>query len=492
MPIEKKEVIKDTIDVRGIDQAQLPVGVGGDERELDRELECFIADVAFDVVEEDAEFALKVKNEDAEQYEFVMRIATGEMVPDRYCYFDKSSLENFAKDAASGVPLLQSHNSYRDVAIGYTFLGEYVSSRKYVNAAAYIIKGLRLNSGYSYSESDGYILSLQKKGIREVSMGIYGGTAICSICGGNYMSYRECQHWRGKEYPVGPNRVMRLCYYTWHDSHLDEVSLVANGAVPGAMILKAQQMLEKGEIFLADITKAFEKSYKSFNVTETFLRNRIPYRLFSDKLSGEDSVNAGEESAELAKGELATELTTGVSVMEADQSEQQQQQEEERIEMDLTATVTSLQGSHPSLQIPDDPVEALNALATGYSAAKATVETQQAQLKQLQEQNAKLQMAANDGQSYREEWRKKAEELHVARFGQPLGEVYVSLFDNERTPASEIKKYAEQWQKELESATEGTEQLNSGEGRPRAKTVEGHQGGQGSATVLLPKIQPLG
>ena len=453
----------DAIGGQGIESAELDIWtpISKDPHD-DRELDCFIADIAFEVEEE--EFALKVKNEDSEQHEFVMRIATGEMVPDRFCYFDKSSLENFAKDAAEGVPLLQSHNSYRDVAIGYTFLGEYVSGKKYVNAAAYIIKGLRLNSGYSYSESDGYILSLQKKGIREVSMGICGGTAICSICGGNYMSYRECQHWRGKEYPVGPNRTMKLCYYTWHDSHLDEVSLVANGAVPGAVILKAQQMLEKGEIFLADITKALEKSYKSFNVTETFLNKRIPYQLSLDKLGGDGITTTGEESSET----------------------------QETNKMDLTATITSLQAAHPNLNIPDDPAEALNTLVTGYSASKATVETQQTQLKQLQEQNAKLQLAANDGQAYREEWRKKAEDTHVARFGQPLSDVYVSLFDNERTPASEIKKYAEQWASELESANEGSEQTQHGGGQPKAKTIEGNQQGQGAATVLLPKIQPLG
>ena len=461
----------------------------------DRELDCFIADVAFEVEEE---FALKVKNEDSDRHEFIMRIATGAMVPDRFCYFDKSSLENFAKDAAEGVPLLQSHNSYRDVAIGYTFLGEYEASKKYVNAAAYIIKGLRLNSGYSYSESDGYILSLQQKGIREVSMGVYGGTAICSICGGNYMSYRECQHWSGNEYPVGPNRVMKLCYYTWHDSHLDEVSLVANGAVPGAMILKAHQMLEKGEIFLADITKAFEKSYKRFNVTETFLNKRIPYQLSLEKLVGdaittpeaisETTETTGEATSEPVMGEVTSETTMDESSTDSGLSQQQEDNE-----VDLTATITSLQAAHPNLNIPDDPAEALNTLASGYSASKATVETQQAQVKQLQEQNAKLQLVVTDGQAYREEWRKKAEDTHVARFGKPLGDVYVSLFDNERTPVSEIKKYADQWASELESANEGSEQTqHSDGGQPRAKTIEGNQQGQGATAVLLPKIKPLG
>ena len=426
-----------------------------------REVECFIAPIEFELAEDD-EFALKVKNEDPDQFEFIMRIATGEMVPDRFCKFDKSSLKNFAEDAQGGVPLMQSHNTYRDVGIGYTFLGEYVESKKFVNAAAYLIKGLKLNAGYSYSESDGYIVALERKGIREVSMGISGGTAVCSICGGNYMSYRECQHWSGKEYPTGPNRVMKLCFYTWHDSHLDEVSFVANGAVPGAVILKAQEMLEKGEIQLQDISKVYEKRYKNLNVTETFLNKRIPY-----------IINSG--GAETTTEEESSELSTI----------------EETTEMDLTATITSLQAAHPNLNIPDDPAEALNTLATGYSASKATVETQQTQLTQLQEQNGKLQLAANDGQAYREEWRKAAEDAHVARFGQPLADVYVSLFDNEKTPASEIKKYADKWQEELQSANQGTAPTHAG-GGPTPKTTEGNQQGQGTTAVLLPKVRPIG
>ena len=452
----KMESVQDTDRGQRIEPTQSELWTPTEEREL----ECFIANIKFDL-EEDDEFALKVKNEDPEQHEFIMRIATGEMVPDRFCYFDKSSLENFANDASKGVPILQSHNSYRDVPIGYTFMGEYVSSKKYVNSAAYIIKGLPLNAGYSYSDSDAYILALQKKGIREVSMGIFGGTAICSICGGNYMSYRECQHWGGKEYPTGPNRTLKLCFYTWHDSHLDEVSLVANGAVPGAAILKAQQMLDKGEIFLPDIAKVFERSYKSLNVTETFLNKRIPY-----------NVNSGDAVT-------TTEEKSSNSTIQ------------ENTEMDLTATITSLQAAHPNLNIPDDPAEALTALATGYSASKATVETQDTQLAQLREQNGKLQLAANDGQAYREEWRKAADDAHVARFGQPLADVYVSLFDNKSTPASEIRKYAEKWQEELQSNNGGSEQANSGGGQPKPKTIEGNQQG-GTATVILPVSRPIG
>ena len=160
--------------------------------------------------------------------------------------------------------------------------------------------------------------------------------------------------------------------------------------------------------------------------------------------------------------------------------------------MDLTATITSLQAAHPNLNIPDDPAEALTTLATGYSASQATVQTQETQLKQLQEQNGKLQLAATDGQAYREEWRQAAEDAHVARFGQPLADVYVSLFDNKSTPASEIRKYAEKWQEELQAGNEGSEQTNSGGGPPQAKTIEGNQQQQGSTTVLLPVSRPLG
>ena len=456
MPKQHSEMesAKDTDRGQRIEPIQSEIWTPAEQREL----ECFIASIEFDL-EADDEFALKVKNEDPARHEFIMRIATGELVPDRFCYFDKTTLENVANDAQMGKPILQSH-SYRQVPLGYTFMGEYVASKKHVNSAAYIIKGLPLNDDYTYRESDAYILALGQKGIREVSMGIHGGNAVCSICQGNYYSYRECQHWAGREYPVGPQKTMKLCTYTIFDAHLDEVSFVANGAVPGAVILKGQQMLQKEEINLPDIAKVFEKSYKCLNVTETFLNNRIPYHIKSG-------------------GATTTEEQSSNSTIQ------------ENTEMDLTATITSLQAAHPNLNIPDDPAEALTALATGYSASKATVETQETQLKQLQEQNGKLQLAANDGQAYRDEWRQAAEDAHVARFGQPLAEVYVSLFDNKSTPASEIRKYAEKWQEELQSGNE-TEQANSGGGHPKAKTIEGNQQQQGSTTVLLPVSRPIG
>ena len=425
-----------------------------------REVDAFIASL-------DGEFALKVPNDQEDRYEDLARIATGEMVPDRFCFFDnETSMVNFTEDAMNGVPILQSHNSYWDVGIGYTFLSEHLKSKKEVNVGFYILRDMGLNGQYSYDNTNSYILALEKETIREVSMGISGGRDICIICGGNIRSYRECPHFPGREYEIGAKKTKKLCTYTIYDARLDEVSLVANGAVPGAMILKAQEMLYNKEINLSDVEKAFSQRYPKIDISQTIFHNSV--YSFS-KWSGAEPNEPTQEAHEVANP------------------------------IDLTPTIQGLQAAHPNLNIPDDPVDAFTYLTTTLSAAQSSADqfkaqnTQlQTQLTQSQQDTAKLQLAAQDGQTYRKEWYDTAKQAHVSRFGTELAEVYVSLFDNENTPASEIKKYATQWLGEINDDGEGNPRHT---GQPKTQEQGSQQRSQsaaGGTRVLLPKVGRMG
>jgi hypothetical protein len=167
--------------------------------------------------------------------------------------------------------------------------------------------------------------------------------------------------------------------------------------------------------------------------------------------------------------------------------------------VDLTPTIQGLQAAHPNLNIPDDPVEAFTHLTTNLAAAQSNADqfkaqnTQlQTQLTQSQQDNAKLQLAANDGQTYRQKWYDAAKEAHIARFGSELPEVYVSLFDNPGTPASEIRKYAVQWAGEINQDENGNP-IHTGQARTQE---QGHQQqgqhGAGGARILLPKVSRMG
>ena len=426
-----------------------------------RELECIIASL-------DGEFALKVANDNEKRHEFLCRVATGALVPDRFCYFDNdTSMKNFAEDAVSGVPIMQAH-SWSDVGIGYSFNSEHLTSKKEVNVAAYITKGYGLNSrDYTYGSSDNYILALENRDIREVSMGISGGRSVCSICGGNIWSYRECPHYPGREYEVGANKTKKLCTYTIYGAYLDEVSFVANGAVPGAIILKSQEMCYNKEISIDDVAKVFLERYPRIDTEKSIFHNKV--YAFGKAFTNESTNKPTQEHTSMANP------------------------------VDLTPTIQGLKAANPNLNIPDDPVEAFTHLTTTLAAAQSNADQLksqnaaiQTQLTQSQQDNAKLQLAANDGQTYRKEWYEAAKKTHVARFGTDLPEVYVSLFDNASTPASEIRKYAEQWASEVNQDENGNP-IHTGQARTQE---QGHQQrnqhSAGGARILLPKVSRMG
>ena len=108
------------------------------------------------------------------------------------------------------------------------------------------------------------------------------------------------------------------------------------------------------------------------------------------------------------------------------------------------------QSNHPNLNIPDDPSEALTHLVSMVSTLATQNQQLQTQLTAAQQENIHLQSAANDGQTYRQEWYDRAKAAHTARFGADLTDFYVSLFDNPNTPAIKIRKFAETWESEVQ------------------------------------------
>ena len=424
-----------------------------------REIETFIASL-------EGEFALKVDNDNEKRHEFLCRIATGALVPDRFCYFDNdTSMKNFAEGAVVGVPMLQAH-SWSDVGIGYTFNSEHLKSKKEVNVAAYITKGYELSSrDYTYGSSENYILALANRDIREVSMGISSGRSVCSICGGNIWSYRECPHYPGREYEVGANKTKKICTYTIYDAHLDEVSFVANGAVPGAIVLKSQEMCHNKEISIDDVAKVFRERYPRIDTEKTIFHNKV--YAFNKAFTSQSS----EENTSMANP------------------------------VDLTPTIQGLQAAHPNLNIPDDPIEAFTHLATALSTAQSSADQFKAQNTQLQtalttaqQDSAKLQLAAQDGKLYRQHCYDQAKEMHIARFGTELADIYVSLFDNESTPASVIYGYVEQWQSELNPPDASGNPTHAGQQRTQEPSNQQnqHAANGGGTRVLLPKVSRMG
>lgn len=184
-----------------------------------------------------------------------------------YSHMEPSTLRNFAKDAAGGVALLDSHNrTGAKLGVGYSAGGRYEEENGAGRAIGlfYIIPGIRFGGQHSFASTDDYIRAIEGEVIRDVSVGFYEGRWVCDLCRQPYVSRRStCTHWAGEEYEIEVDGKMswQVCTVAIHDARLSEVSLVYDGATPGAMILKAEQEAEAGRL-TPEMTQRLERQYR--------------------------------------------------------------------------------------------------------------------------------------------------------------------------------------------------------------------------------------
>jgi hypothetical protein len=196
----------------------------------------------------------------------------------------ESTLRNFAAEAAEGVQFLDSHNSM-NLGYGRTFDGRFEidnSQRpqykldnpnaqlaftpddvvKRAVLGTYTIPGIQFGGGLTYASTDDFIRAARAKLARDISVGFYGGRWTCDICGGNYRRYNECPHFAGIEYALGEqgDRIV-VCTVSIDGAHLAEHSVVYDGATPGAMMRKAEELARHGELE-PETVAAIELRYK--------------------------------------------------------------------------------------------------------------------------------------------------------------------------------------------------------------------------------------
>ncbi len=158
----------------------------------------------------------------------------------------KSTLQNYANEAAAGVAVLTGHNTYSD-PIGHSLTGKYVGAGgnglSRVESAFYVIP----------TPSDAERVAKLRAGIlRDLSVGFYGGEWLCTICGRDMMDWWGedwCPHFLGVAYPGknegDPTQIARA---TIENAHLAEYSLVYDGATPGCIVAKARALAEEGRL----------------------------------------------------------------------------------------------------------------------------------------------------------------------------------------------------------------------------------------------------
>lgn len=183
---------------------------------------------------------------------FLFRVnASNQQVDSYFTKMNESSLQNYAEDANSGVQFQVNHNtggffSSGEVGFGRSIKGRVTgnkSSGRIFVADFYTQRGLMCGG----MASDQFIDGARSGVYSDVSIGFTPGPMICNICGNDFRkkysvewdSPERCTHWPGDEYEVEGSRSKKkvVCVLDIHDARLNEVSVVYDGATPGAGIV---------------------------------------------------------------------------------------------------------------------------------------------------------------------------------------------------------------------------------------------------------------
>jgi len=197
--------------------------------------------------------------EDQEPFFFTAR-ASNQTVDSYFTRMNETSLNNYAQDATDpGVQFMVSHD-VMEVGFGRSLAGRVTGPKgnKECLIDFYTIPGLRAGN----VSSDEFINGSRAGIYADVSIGFNPKAMICNICGNDWMrrwmdmwddSVDSCTHWPGMEYEIekGRKNTKVTCVLDVQDARLNEVSLVYDGATPGAGIAAvdmARMMSARGQL----------------------------------------------------------------------------------------------------------------------------------------------------------------------------------------------------------------------------------------------------
>lgn len=186
---------------------------------------------------------------------------SSDLIDSHFTHMLASTLTNFRDDARSGVSFLPAHDRW-GLAFGRSLdaMMEETQSpiRTRVVADFYTLPGLSLNG----VKTDDLIDGLRSGILHAVSVGFYGGSRTCDICGRDYWSW-DCMHIPGLKYEIKEGDVVRLVLATVSvdNARLAEVSSVFAGSTPHAEVLKAERMAMAG-MLKPDAIRVIEQRYR--------------------------------------------------------------------------------------------------------------------------------------------------------------------------------------------------------------------------------------
>lgn len=181
--------------------------------------------------------------------------ANTQFIPDRFMFLAESTLRNCAKACNAGVAFMNSHRTGglshpAEQPFGKTFWGRYEKTADGEGRTlfgTYMLRGVA-PTGESGPTTDDLHAMIEGGTAPDVSVGLYGGDALCDVCGESLEYDGVCGHVPGTHYGMSDNEKKSQkkrgvpdgkCSYSLHNSTMGEVSSVYDGAVPGAGFKKA-------------------------------------------------------------------------------------------------------------------------------------------------------------------------------------------------------------------------------------------------------------
>jgi hypothetical protein len=194
-------------------------------------------------------------------------------VSDRWMFIDVPTLKNVRAEAEEGFAFMNSHrtggmSTPGELPYGRTFAGRLErwvdpDGNRFTRSlvGVYMLRGRRPN-GESGPSTDDLFEGIKSGTIFDVSMGLYGGTTTCDVCGQDLNERDDvgmylCPHAPGTTLEMTEDEIDAQAArgvpdgkatFTLRDAHAAEVSAVYDGAVPGAGFRKALALARKGRL----------------------------------------------------------------------------------------------------------------------------------------------------------------------------------------------------------------------------------------------------
>lgn len=211
-----------------------------------------------------------------------LEAASSRYIGDRYMFLDAKTLRNIADGARDGFAFMNSHrtgdvSTPSELPFGRTFAGRYEhfidtdgQQRQRSLLGVYMLRDIKPN-GENGPSTDDLSAAIKAGTVFDVSMGLYGGTRVCDVCG-NELNARDpetreylCPHAPGthrhmdsaaRETQKAKGVPGGHATYSLVDATPGEVSAVYDGAVPGAGFRKAIGLSRENRLSKSDVLEA--------------------------------------------------------------------------------------------------------------------------------------------------------------------------------------------------------------------------------------------